>query len=59
MPEPEGKVRVRLDIEEKSHDELRVLAARSGVSMAKYCETIVMEAIRKGRVLKAEKKEPQ
>lgn len=57
MPEPEGKVRVRLDIEEKSHNELRVLAARSGVSMAKYCETVVMEAVRKGRVLKPEKKE--
>ncbi len=53
MPEPDGKVRVRLDIAEKSHDELRVLAARSGMSMARYCETIVLEAIAKCRVLKS------
>lgn len=52
MPEPEGKVRVRLDVPEETHEQLRVLAARSGMSMAKYCETLVLEAVRKERVLK-------
>jgi predicted HicB family RNase H-like nuclease len=50
------KVRVRLGIEPKAHDELRVLAARSGLSMSQYCEALVMEAIRKERVIKTEGK---
>jgi hypothetical protein len=55
MAEPEGKTRVRLDIPDAEHEELRVLAARSGMSMAAYCGQLVREAVRKQRVLKPEK----
>lgn len=52
---PETKARVRLDIPEKDREELRVLAARSGLSMAAYCAAVVQEAIQKGRVVKVAK----
>lgn len=55
MPEPEGKVRVRLDIPPEDRDQLRVLAAQSGLSMAAYCAAVVRESIRKGRVVKVPK----
>ncbi len=57
MPEPENATRVRLDIPDRDHDELRVLAAKSGLSMSQYCKALVLEAIRKGRILKSERKE--
>lgn len=57
MDTTEPTTRVRLDIPDREHDELRVLAAKSGVSMAHYCKVVVLEAVRKGRVLKPEKKE--
>lgn len=53
MPEPEGKKRVRLDVNEGAHADLRVLAAKSGLSMSAYCEAVVMEAVRAARVVKA------
>ncbi len=53
----DNTTRVRLDIPDKEHTYLRILAAQSGVSMAHYCKVVVLEAVRKGRVLKAEKKE--
>ena len=57
MPEPENTTRVRLDLPNADHDELRMLAAKSKVSMAEFCRLVVQEAIRKGRVVKAERKE--
>lgn len=56
MPEPENTTRVRLDIPDADHEVLRVLAAKSGMSMSHYCRTLVLEAVRKQRVLKPEKK---
>lgn len=56
MPESEDTVRVRLDVPTAEHDKLRVLAAKSGVSMSQYCRALVSEAIRKDRVLKPEPK---
>jgi predicted HicB family RNase H-like nuclease len=51
MPESEGKMRIRLSVEEKAHADLRVLAAKSRLSMSAYCEALVLEAVRTGRVL--------
>jgi predicted HicB family RNase H-like nuclease len=56
MPEPVDKKRVRLSVDNDKHDELRVLAARSGMSMSQYCEAVVLEAVQKKRVLKVDKK---
>ena len=57
MAEPEKTTRVRLDIPDDEHNDLRVLAAKSGVSMAEYCRVVVLGAVRKGRILKTERKE--
>ena len=54
MPEPDGKTRIRLSVEDAAHASLRVLAAKSGLSMSAYCEAVVMEAVRKERVVKDE-----
>lgn len=56
MPDDDEKyTRVRLDLLKASHAELRVLAARSEMSMSQYCAAVVMEAIRKQRVVKVPK----
>ena len=57
MPEPDNTTRVRLDLPDEDHDELRMLAARSKMSMAEYCRLVVLESIRKGRVIRPERKE--
>jgi hypothetical protein len=51
----QGWRKVRLDVRDQTHDELRVLAARSGLSMAAYCEMLVEEAVERDRVLKPKK----
>lgn len=51
MPDADEFVRVRLDLLKADHAELRVLAARSGLSMSQFCATVVLDAIRKGRVV--------
>ncbi len=55
MPEPENTTRVRLDIPNDDHDTLRVLAAKSGISMSQYCKAVVLEAVHKGRIVKEAK----
>lgn len=57
MPEPEGKIRVRLGIDPDTHKDLRVLAAECGLSMSQYCEAVVLEAVRKRKKVKAERSE--
>lgn len=57
MPDDDDFVRVRLDLRKPDHAELRVLAARSGLSMSQYCAAVVLEAIRKQRVVKSPPKE--
>jgi len=54
MPEPVGKIRIRLSVEDATHASLRVLAAKSGLSMSAYCEAVVLDAVRSGRVVKDE-----
>jgi 5-methylcytosine-specific restriction endonuclease McrA len=51
------RLRVRLDLPNADHAELRVLAAKSGMSMSQYCAAVVLEAIRKGREVKPPKGE--
>ena len=55
MPDKDEFVRVRLDLLKSDHAELRVLAARSGMSMSQFCAALVLEAIRKQRVVKPPK----
>lgn len=52
MAEPEGKVRVRLGVDPAVHDALRVLAARCGMSMSRYCELLVAGAVRDGKLVR-------
>lgn len=40
-----GKRMIRLDVERKHHDVLRVLAAKSKMPMSKFCEALVLEAV--------------
>ena len=58
LADPET-ARVRLDIPKDDHAELRILAAMSGVSMARYCEWLVSAAIRSGRLLDPPPPEPK
>lgn len=51
------KVRIRVGVPPDSHPRLRVLAAESGMSMSAYCEALIADAIKHGRVLKPAKKE--
>ena len=48
MPEPD-KIRVRLSLPDKYHQEMRVLAARSGGPLSQYAEAVVLDAIRRVR----------
>lgn len=50
MPEEEPeKIRIRLGVLPHYHDTLRVLAAKSKMSMSQYCEAVVIDAIEKAR----------
>lgn len=45
------KIRIRLSVLPHYHDSLRVLAAKSKMSMSQYCEAVVLEAIEQSREL--------
>ena len=51
MPESEGKVRVRLAVAVATRDDLRVLAAKSALSMSEYAEAVVEEAVKQKRLI--------
>lgn len=62
MPEDAEKIRIRLGVLPKYHDTIRVLAAKSKMSMSQYCEVLVIEAAEEGRELSLDflqKRQPQ
>ena len=58
MPETEGKVRVRLAVAEATRNELRVLAAKTGLSMSEYAEAVVEEAVKQKRLIQPKPVKP-
>ncbi len=53
--EATDKAPLRVWVDKKDRDEVRVLAARSGLPMSQWCERVVREAIEDERVFKMEK----
>lgn len=54
---PSSKRWVVFAMSKTARQRLRETAARSKMSMAEYCRLVVLEAVRKGRVLRPERKE--
>lgn len=48
-PAPKGTHHVRLDLEDEPWENLRVLAAKAGMSMASYVRTVIVREVERSK----------